>query len=578
MSGHDVSADASPAPAAVASPAAPLTPSESEPGESSVMTCGWARVAVGLTLLLITGIPFSVHYWIYWPWLEFHPERSQLLWLGPFQAGVVAMWVHYALACFTSPGFTPADYDPIKTPGLLMGPPAETVRRLPRYTAPAASSPPRQPRRGARHATLTLDHGIYRYCRKCQLYKPPRSHHCSICRRCVLKMDHHCPWVGNNCVGHANQGHFVRFLGSILYCTLSCMLLLALRMYDLFRYQQALDAWPRTIYYTAPITTAEVVCLVVVLVLLFMLMLSVGLLFLWQIMFAWNNTTTIESQENKQIEALWTRGKCDAHPDDYPYDLGPFTNFRALLGPSVLLWAFPQRMRGDGIAWPIDEDAQQRLLTDDCVVDTVPVDAATAAGEVPAAPARFEWPPKSYLNHRKNQAGPRRREVTEKLRQSEGRQAARRAAVSAGPAPAAPGLVRRGSEGYVVRELTPEERARMLAVADAHLGDGDGDDNDDAALAMPTMETGMPRPLVQLDQIPASARRAPPSDAARSVTSGLDSDFDSDMSTSASDIDSDSEETAPASAYEAAGASEPAVMPVAPAAAGRRGAALRQRK
>ena len=32
-----------------------------------------------------------------------------------------------------------------------------------------------------------------RQCKKCNLPKPVRSHHCSICNRCVLKMDHHCP-------------------------------------------------------------------------------------------------------------------------------------------------------------------------------------------------------------------------------------------------------------------------------------------------------------------------------------------------------------------------------------------------
>ncbi|KAK7072850.1 Palmitoyltransferase zdhhc16 [Halocaridina rubra] len=29
-------------------------------------------------------------------------------------------------------------------------------------------------------------------CKKCIAPKPPRTHHCSVCNRCVLKMDHHC--------------------------------------------------------------------------------------------------------------------------------------------------------------------------------------------------------------------------------------------------------------------------------------------------------------------------------------------------------------------------------------------------
>lgn len=50
-----------------------------------------------------------------------------------------------------------------------------------------------------------------RWCKKCQNYKPERSHHCKTCNKCVLKMDHHCPWT-YNCVGHGNLPHFLRFL------------------------------------------------------------------------------------------------------------------------------------------------------------------------------------------------------------------------------------------------------------------------------------------------------------------------------------------------------------------------------
>lgn len=32
-------------------------------------------------------------------------------------------------------------------------------------------------------------------CSQCQTFKPPFSHHCRICNRCISRMDHHCPWV-----------------------------------------------------------------------------------------------------------------------------------------------------------------------------------------------------------------------------------------------------------------------------------------------------------------------------------------------------------------------------------------------
>ncbi|XP_014247534.1 palmitoyltransferase ZDHHC7-like [Cimex lectularius] len=48
-------------------------------------------------------------------------------------------------------------------------------------------------------------------CTRCETYRPPRAHHCRICKRCIKRMDHHCPWI-NNCVGEKNQKYFIQFL------------------------------------------------------------------------------------------------------------------------------------------------------------------------------------------------------------------------------------------------------------------------------------------------------------------------------------------------------------------------------
>jgi len=56
-------------------------------------------------------------------------------------------------------------------------------------------------------------------CKKCIAPKPPRTHHCSICNRCILKMDHHCPWL-NNCVGHFNHRYFYMYMVFISMSTL----------------------------------------------------------------------------------------------------------------------------------------------------------------------------------------------------------------------------------------------------------------------------------------------------------------------------------------------------------------------
>ncbi|KAI9181296.1 hypothetical protein LWI28_013519 [Acer negundo] len=80
-------------------------------------------------------------------------------------------------------------------------------------------------------STLSISEELNRrqrvgYCDKCRNGKPPRCHHCSVCQRCVLKMDHHCVWVVN-CVGARNYKFFLLFLlYTFLETTLDTLVLL----------------------------------------------------------------------------------------------------------------------------------------------------------------------------------------------------------------------------------------------------------------------------------------------------------------------------------------------------------------
>ncbi|ORY92807.1 DHHC palmitoyltransferase-domain-containing protein [Leucosporidium creatinivorum] len=91
----------------------------------------------------------------------------------------------------------PDDYEPVK--------PRTLVDRV----------PPRVP-------VLTED---YRYDSREGFLRPYRSHRCKHCATVVLKMDHHCPWVGT-CVGARNYKYFYNFLQSSTLYTLFVFLTL----------------------------------------------------------------------------------------------------------------------------------------------------------------------------------------------------------------------------------------------------------------------------------------------------------------------------------------------------------------
>lgn len=52
-----------------------------------------------------------------------------------------------------------------------------------------------------------------KYCKTCNIWRPPRGHHCRVCDNCIETQDHHCVWL-NNCVGRRNYRYFFAFVTS----------------------------------------------------------------------------------------------------------------------------------------------------------------------------------------------------------------------------------------------------------------------------------------------------------------------------------------------------------------------------
>ncbi|CAD7682313.1 unnamed protein product [Nyctereutes procyonoides] len=186
--------------------------------------------------------------------------------------------------------------------------------------------------------------GAVRFCDRCHLIKPDRCHHCSVCAMCVLKMDHHCPWV-NNCIGFSNYKFFLQFLAySVLYC-----LYIATTVFNYFiKYWRGELPSVRSKFH--------------VLFLLFvacMFFVSLVILFGYHCWLVSRNKTTLEAF----CTPVFTSG-----PEKNGFNLGFIKNIQQVFGDNKKFWLIPiGSSPGDGHSFPMRSmnESQNPLLANE---------------------------------------------------------------------------------------------------------------------------------------------------------------------------------------------------------------------
>ncbi|GAQ82065.1 S-acyltransferase [Klebsormidium nitens] len=245
------------------------------------------------------------------------------------------LWSYFAVV-FTDPGGVPSGWrPPPQEQDEELGETAPFSGAVPSQGAPdsAAGDPPGGAVGGRRP----------RYCRKCMAFKPARCHHCSVCQRCILRMDHHCVWVVN-CVGAKNYKFFLLFL---LYTFLECTLTAAALLPHFIFFFQDEDQQAQSASNLATVFLAFVLNLAFALSVLGFLVMHTSMVL--------SNTTTIEAFE-KKVGSRWR------------FDVGKRKNFEQVFGLRPLIWLLPLYTEEDfrripalnGLDFPVRSDLESQ--------------------------------------------------------------------------------------------------------------------------------------------------------------------------------------------------------------------------
>ncbi|GBF87428.1 S-acyltransferase 16-like [Raphidocelis subcapitata] len=201
-----------------------------------------------------------------------------------------------------------------------------------------------------------------RFCKKCQAYKPPRTHHCRVCNRCITRMDHHCPWT-SNCVGHANYRPFFLLLiygTAALWHAAGLLVAHAWHAAHALSTDRVLRAGPaaRVAAHGSAVLVWHV--LIEGLALCLALPAAVGMssLLSFHVRMVLTNRTTIEWREGVTAQVNAPSFGAPPPRSQHPYDIGIYANLQQILGDGPEDWFWPPlRPAPGGTSFPTVFDA-----------------------------------------------------------------------------------------------------------------------------------------------------------------------------------------------------------------------------
>jgi len=179
-----------------------------------------------------------------------------------------------------------------------------------------------------------------RWCKYCSSYKPPRAYHCRDLNRCILKLDHYCPWV-YNAVGWKNHKFFFLFLfyaSLSLFYHLTCVVIRGYYLVNEFNFNS--DNF---------ISAVELIIFGLQFILVLPITIAIFSLFLYQFSCMYEGQTSIEVMHcSRYTKYLKHRG----YKLNWFYKFGAIDNIKLVLGNNILHWLVPnippQILKGNG--------------------------------------------------------------------------------------------------------------------------------------------------------------------------------------------------------------------------------------